>query len=277
MSSYRNKKPAGSRERGARIWAVAATVAFHALLLLILLSVFLRYPPKGVETWPPDEEKEILFDEVEDLYTSGEFVRVGDTPDELADADLSPSAEIQPEPSQEGVDTQDAGVAGNPAPVVSSANESPMKVDKTPKGPTKQEIEAEKKKQEAAKRQQAKEEAANKVKFGGGGKDSGKAGKPDGNSTTGVTVGSSGKGLDGRTLEKWALPTSSKTGVIAVAVKVDSKGNVTEARYSPTGSSGDAAGETSLRRACEEKAKQCRFSVKEGAPIASGYIIFRIR
>lgn len=277
MSNRQNIEPTRHPDNGARAWAVGGTVAFHALLLLGLLFMFLRYPPEGVETWPPQSDKEIIFDEVEDLYASGEFVRIGDTPDELANDEMAPSEAEQPQPSQDAPDLTDAGHAGNPKPVVSTQNESPMKVDKTPKGPTKEELEAEKKRQEAAKREQAKKEAAAKVKFGGGGTGSGQGGQPDGNSATGVTVGSSGKGLEGRTLERWSLPVSSKTGTIAVAVKVDSKGNVTSASYSATGSKGEAAADTSLRRACEEKAKTCRFSVKEGAPVASGYIIFRIK
>lgn len=263
---------------GARVWAAVATVAFHLLLLAALLFSFLRYPPKGVETWPPEPEKEIVFDEVEELYASGEFVRTGDTTDELVSDEMAPSAEDQPEPSQDGADLADAGKVGDPKPVVSSQKESPMKVENKPKGPTKEEVAAEKQRQEAAKREQAKKNAQETVKFnGGGGSGNGSAGQPDGNSATGVSVGTAGKGLQGRSLEKWVLPSSSKIGTIAISVKVDSKGNVISATYSPSGSKGTVAADENARRACEQKAKGCHFSVKEGAPTASGTILFTFR
>lgn len=277
MSDKHNKIEATTGGNSARIWAAAATLFFHLLLLLALLFAYLRFPPEGVETWPPEPEKEIVFDEVEELYASGEFVRIGDTPDELAADEMAPADETQTEPSQDATDKVDAGHAGDPKPLVASQKESPMKVEKTPKGPTKEELEAEKQKQEAAKREQAKKNAQEKVKFGGGGSGSGTAGQPDGNSATGVTVGTSGNGLSGRTLEKWTLPSSTKIGTIAIAVKVDSKGNVTSATYSTTGSKGTVAADESIRRACEQKAKTCRFSVKEGAPTASGFILFTFK
>lgn len=277
MSNKVNMEPERRTDRGARWWAAGGTVAFHALLLLALLYGFLRYPPKGAETWPPEPEKEIVFDEVEELYASGEFVRVGDAPEELLTDEPAPSATEQPEPSQDGPDLQDAGHKGEPKPLVTSQKESPMKVEKTQKGPTKEELAAEKARQEAAKREQAKKnaEAATKNAFGDKGK--GAAGQVNGNSESNALVGTAGKGLEGRTLEKWGKVTSSKTGTIAIRVKVDSEGRVTSATYDVANSKGEVSADQARRRACEQQSLSCRFSVKKGAAPASGVILWTFR
>lgn len=126
-------------ERGARFWAAAATVAFHALLLLCLLFSFLRYPPDDVEKWPPEPVKEIVFEDVEELYASGEFVRTGDQFDDpVADSDNAPSNQDSDEPTQPGPDKANAGHKADPKAPVASKKESPMKVKDQPKGPTKE-------------------------------------------------------------------------------------------------------------------------------------------
>ena len=61
-----------------RIYAITGTVLFHALLLIALLFSFLRFPPEEVEEWPPEPKNEIVFDEMEELYAAGDFVRTGD-------------------------------------------------------------------------------------------------------------------------------------------------------------------------------------------------------
>lgn len=277
MDNKGNKERERRTDRGARMWAVGGTIAFHALLLLALLYGFLRYPPEGVAVWPPEPEKEIVFDEVEELYASGEFVRTGDTPDELQADEPAPSAEDQAEPSQDGPDMSDAGHKGEPKPMVSSEKESPMKVEKTPKGPTKEQLEAEKAKQEAAKRQEAKKNAEEATAKAFGGKGKGTAGQPDGNSATGAIVGAVGNGLSGRTLEKWGAVSSTKLGTIAISVKVDSQGKVISATYNPNNSKGAVAGDTQMRESCRQKSLACRFSVKEGAPTASGTILWTFR
>lgn len=264
-------------DRGARWWAAAATVVFHALLLLGLLFCFLRYPPKGVDQWPPEPEREIVFNPVEELYASGEFVRTGDSFDEMEADEPAPSAEEQPEPTQQGPDLKDAGKPADPKKVVSSKQESPMKVDNKPKGPTKEEIEAEKARQEAAKRQEAKKTADEAAKKAFGGKGKGAAGQPDGNSESGAISGTPGNGVSGRTLEHWDRVSSTKIGTIAIRVKVNSQGKVTSASYEPSKSNGAVAGDTAMRQRCIEKSKACRFSVKEGAPEASGTILWHFK
>ncbi|MDE6283290.1 MAG: hypothetical protein K2L97_04790 [Muribaculaceae bacterium] len=272
-----NHDTARHTDRSARIWGIVGTVLFHALLLLCLFFCFLRYPPEGVTQWPPEPQREIVFDRVEDLYASGEFVRTGDTPDETLADEPAPSDADQPLPTQDAPDQSDAGQKGNPSKTVSSDRPSPMKVDKTPKGPTKEEIEAEKARQEAQRRQEAKKTADDATRKAFGGKGKGQAGQADGNSATGAVSGTPGNGVSGRTLEHWDRVSSTKTGEIAIRVKVDSQGKVVSATYDPTRSNGAVAGDTRMRERCRQKSLECRFSVKEGAPTASGTITWRFK
>lgn len=275
MNSNRDTDRHG--DRSSKAWAVGGTLLFHALVLLCLLFCFLKYPPEGVKVWPPEPEKEIVFNEVEDLYASGEFVRVGDTFDEVVNDAPAPSPADQPEPTQNAPDTRDAGVKGNPSKEVSSDRPSPMKVDKKPKGPTKEEIEAEKKRQEAQRRQEAKKTAEDATRKAFGGKRKGQSGQADGNSSTGAVSGTPGNGVKGRTLEHWDKVSSTKIGEIAIRVKVDSQGRVVSASYDPSRSNGAVAADTRMRERCRKKSLECRFSVKEGAPTASGTITWRFK
>ena len=272
-----NDRDTDRRHRSSKVWALAGTLAFHALLLLCLLFCFLTYPPEGVKTWPPEPEKEIVFNDVEDLYASGEFVRVGDTFDEVVNNAPAPSPADQPDPTQNAPDTRDAGHKGDPSKVVSSDRPSPMKVDKKPKGPTKEELEAEKARQEARRRQEAKKTAEDATRKAFGGKGKGQSGQADGNSSTGAVSGTPGNGVKGRTLEHWDRVSSTKIGEIAIRVKVDSQGKVISATYDPSRSNGAVAGDTDMRERCRRKSLECRFSVKEGAPTATGTITWRFK
>lgn len=265
-------------ERSSKIWGVVGTVVFHCLLLLCLLLSFLKYPPEGVTMWPPEAENEIIFDEVEELYASGEFVRTGDTFDETVNADApAPSAEENPAPSQDAPDLRDAGKKADPKKIVSSERPSPMKTEKKPKGPSKEELAKEKERQEAERRQQARKTAEDATRKAFGGRGKGQSGQADGNSSEGAVSGTPGNGVVGRTLEHWDRVPSTKVGEIAIRVKVDSKGKVISASYDPSRSNGAVAADTRMRERCRQKSLQCRFSVKEGAPTASGTITWRFR
>lgn len=256
-----------------RIYAIIATVLFHLLLLLGLLWSFLRFPPEGVE-WPPAEHQEIVIDEMEELYAAGDFVRTGDNLNEFLPQDApAPSDQTNTEPTQDAVDDANAGVAATPSPTLTSKQSSPMKVEEKAKGPTKEEIAAEKARQEAKKQQETKKnvDAATSRAFGGG-KGNSTTGSMEGNSTTGAVTGNPGSGVKGRSLEKWSSVRGTKLGTITINVKVNAQGKVTSATYNAARSSGTVSADASMRNQCIARSLECQFSVAEDAPLASGTI-----
>ena len=83
---------------------------FHLIVLLTFLFSYLTYPPAGMDEWPVEPEQEIVMDEIEDLYATGEFVRTGDIKDPVAPVDKpSPSDVKSPEPTQDAPDLENAG------------------------------------------------------------------------------------------------------------------------------------------------------------------------
>lgn len=253
----------GSDRRRHHLIALLVTVLFHVLVVVALLTIYLR--PVAVDServWPPVDSAEVLF--------GGEYVMVGDRP-EIAEANSEPApaetdAEAVPAPEVEAL--ENAGEEAKPAPVVSTERPSPAKVEKkaVPEktGPTKAEIAA----AEKAKREQETRQAiAGKVKFGQTGtgtSGSGSAGSPNGNATVGAVSGSPGFNLKGRTLEDWHRPASAPLGTITIRVSVNRQGRVTAASYQS--GTGAAAASQSARQSCIEAAKRSQFSVDEDAP-----------
>ncbi len=260
--------------RSDRIYAIAGALLFHLLLLLVFLCTFLTYPPKGVKEWPPQPPHEIVLEEVEPLYASGEFVRTGDNLEELLPVDESATSSVpDPVPTQDATDADNAGVAAEPKKKVASERPSPAKVEKKKTGPTKEELKKEKERQEAKRQQQAKKnvEDATRKAFGGG-KSKSTAGSVEGKDKSGATTGTPGNGLRGRTMESWSTVGSTKLGVIAVRVKVNAMGQVVSATYDAAASSGPVAADAAMRQSCMARSRQCRFSVLEGSPTQTGTI-----
>ncbi len=262
-----------SREK---IIAVVVAALFHAFVITALLLTVLRFPPKGVDKWPPADEGAVELQELEDLYAAGDSVRTGDIPLPSPEpTEAAPSqAETAPEPSP-GPDAADAGAKADPSPTLTSTKPTPAKEQAKPKGPTKEQLEAEKKRQEAAARQKAQKEAEAATAKAFGGKGKGTPGQADGNTAAGAFAGKPGNGLRGRTAEHWGSVKSTKTGTIAIRVRVNSQGRVTSATYDPSRSSGAAAADTRMRQLCVAASRESRFSVLEGSPEASGTITWR--
>ncbi|MDE6627984.1 MAG: hypothetical protein K2K36_01300 [Muribaculaceae bacterium] len=260
----------------SRITAIIVTLLFHLGIVAALLLTCLRFPPEGVEQWPPVPEHEIVLDPVEELYTSGEFVRTGDNLAEVLPVDEpAPSSEANDVPTQDASDPADAGVPAEPKEIVKSEQPSPMKVEQKEKGPTKAEIEAERQRQEAKKQQQTKKNVNDATaRAFGGGKGKSTSGSVEGKSDNGAVAGSPGSGLSGRTLEKWSRVSGTKLGTIVVNVKVNAQGHVTSASYNASRSHGTVASDPAMRSSCVARSRECQFSVKEGAPVQSGTIIW---
>lgn len=262
-----------------KIYAILGTLLFHAAVVVYFVFSFLKFPSDDMKEFPPAEENEIIFDEVEELYASGDFVRTGDNIEEIVPADEpAPSAVEAKEPTQDANDIKNSGKPAEPKQVVKSERPSPMKVENKPKGPTKEELEQEKARQEAKRQQEARKNAADATKKAfGGGKGKGTPGSANGNSDSGATTGQPGNGVAGRSLEHWSSVSSRKTGEIVIRVKVNAQGHVVEATYQASGSNGAAAADPAMRNSCISQSLKCRFSVQENAPVQTGTITWRFR
>lgn len=268
-----NKKDDNRRNR---LVAVIATVAFHAAVVVVLLSIYLHYD--GAEdpdrTWPPVDSSELLF--------GGEYVMVGDRP-EYAQSTQSPapsSNDVAELPSSDAEALDNSGTPADPAPVVTSERPSPQKVKPQPtpeqSGPSKAEKEAE----ERAKREQEKRQAiANRVgaNFAGtGGSEQGNAGSPDGNADMGAVSGTPGHNLKGRTIAHYERPPRGPLGTITIRVSVNREGEVTSASYAS--GTGQAATSAKTRQNCIAAARASRFSVDRSAPVSqTGTITYRFK
>lgn len=262
--------PNSSRDN-SRLWAIVATVAFHAALVAALLLLFLEYRPtdQPEKVWPPVDEDEILY--------GGEYVMLGDSPD-ITSTDNDQSSATAEATTIEADDMTDAGPAAvEPAPTLSTTNPSPVKTTPKPEvkaGPTKEEIaNAEKAKRE----KETAEKINNRVNFNGstGSATSGsKAGSKNGNASTGALSGAPGTDLKGRSLASWSKPSGSETGTIVIQVHVNRKGNVTRANY--VSGTGAIAGNAAARRNCEQAALKSTFSVADDGPVDQiGRITYR--
>lgn len=259
-----------------RLTALLATVIFHAAVVVVLLTLYLRYPGEADEerTWPPVDSSEVLF--------GGEYVMIGDRP-EIAESTGAPApaeAEAQETPAPEAEALENAGEPAEPAPVVSTERPSPAKVEKKPApektGPTKAEIEAAAK---AKREEEARKAIAGKVKFGQkgtGGSGAGNAGSPNGNSTVGAVSGSPGFNLKGRSLADWHRPASAPLGTITIRVSVNRQGKVTSASY--LSGTGAAAASQTARQSCIQAAMRSQFSVDNDAPASqTGTITYNFK
>ncbi|MDD2961862.1 MAG: hypothetical protein PHR45_07270 [Muribaculaceae bacterium] len=236
-----------------KIIAIIATLLLHVAIIVVLLFSFLDYewPPKDM---PLPQESEILF--------GGEYVMLGNVPTPASDDMNNAQAETAKDAAvADAPDTKNAGTAGETPELISTDNDSPMKVKKKeekPKktGPTKEELaEQERVKREKAESQKIK----NRVSFSNAGKGSGKEGSPNGNASVGARSGAPGHSLKGRTLENWGRPSSQVEGVVIIEVRVNAKGKVIAANYQ--GGKGSAAANASVRKSCVQASLNSRFSV----------------
>lgn len=253
--------------------AAAVTLMVVAVAIVVILCLKLRYNPLEERRWPPEDTSELLFE--------GEYVMAGDVAvPEQSEPSRIPEQKMAP--AQEAQDIANGGEqAPEPAPLVASERNSPMKVAPKPKpektGPSKEELE--RREQEKREREMARE-INNRMKFGttsasdAGKGTAGKSGSPNGNAASGALSGTPGTSLSGRTLESWQKPSSTASGIVKVRVKVDASGRVVDVAYS--GGSGAAAASAAIRKSCVAAARNSRFSVaQDGGQMQSGTITYR--
>ncbi len=245
----------------SRIIAIAGTIIFHVLILVITFCFVIEHTPKTDAEWPPRDSSEILF--------GGEYVMLGDVVQPQFESDQQQTPSANESEALAADDIENAGLEGSPSQVVTSTQESPMKVEQKPKapkpGPTAEELAAaEKARIEKQKQQQIQNQMKNA--FAGNGKSSnsngnGKSGQTDGNSETGATSGAPGTNVGGRTLAHWVKASSTKAGSIVVAVSVNPQGKVVSAKV--IRGSGPAYADATTRTRCEQASLQCSFSVSK--------------
>lgn len=241
----------GSKDTYDQRIAVAGTIIFHLILLVIILFSCLQYPPKD-KPIPHVKESEILLE--------GEYVMRGDVPEpnKVSNKIAAPKQPKQDVPSANEE-------------LISSSQESPMKV-------VEPEISEEElaRLEEERRQAEAAERIRQQVKFGSKGSGDGNSGSPNGNASFGATSGSPGYSLKGRTAERWGTPRSNKSGSIVVKVSVDRDGKVVSAKV--VNGEGAAYADLSIRRRCEAASMDSKFSVdREATAIQTGTITWRFK
>ena len=129
-----------SESQRDQLIALAGTALIVILLVLALVLAHYRVDITAQEDrkWPPVDSSEIVF--------GGEYVKLGDMPFPVEETDNSPMPDdSRADAAVDGTDLADAGDAVAEAPsLVTSQNESTMKVTEKPApekaGPTKEEI-----------------------------------------------------------------------------------------------------------------------------------------
>lgn len=263
----------------ARLAALAGTLLFHALILLVLLLTWL-YPSTPI--WSPQPKADT--DSAEILLGS-EYVKIGDVDvladDASANAPATSSSEQSDAPALPGHETVSQGPEGDVAPTVATARPSEAKATVRPRpekpGTSKPSADAIAKERAA---QEAEAKRNNRTNFS---RDKntdtpkGNTGSPDGNADHGASAGTPGYYLAGRTLASWSKPTGAAVGTITINVTVDRQGRVIRATYGK--GSGAIASSSEARQSCIQAALSSQFSVApDDAPeTQKGTITYRFR
>ena len=239
-------------EKKASAIAAAITMAVVALTLAVLFTCSLTWDRDALASSPKPE-----IQEEEELFISPELIDLGEmsTPDV---DEATPSEAGEPVKADEEVKKPvERGENPEPAPPVENkitqAKESPVKA----KEPT------------------ATKEERRRVSSKLAGKFSSKNGAADGKFNSENGAGAAGVGVNGnargRTFlgcPKPVVELTNKT-VVVVDITVDEDGNVTSA-------SARGSASATIRRKCEQSARQARWSKKRGAGDTRGTITFTI-
>ena len=235
-----------------KIIGFAASIAFHGVVVALLLVLGLKYPDPP----PPELGVEMDLGEFSDIGTDLEHAAEGG--EDVSLGETIPDEEV-------GEVTQDA----EDVPLVSKKTENKQKKPKQ---------------EPVAKPKENKEPETNpnalftkgKVKKGSSG-DAGE-GKGDGKGSGGDGAGSGTSfSLAGRGAKNLGKPSSSteKVGNVVVEIKVDKDGNVLEAK---AGQRGTTLWDSNLWRLCEQAAKKSQFTKDPNAlEVQKGTITYIFR
>ncbi len=259
-------------ERKDRAIAATATLIIVVMCAWIVASVYLHYTPPAERTWPPVDESAILLPE--DI---ADIMPVTATPsDALSPAPREARAEegysqgADPVPHDPMDDVNAGPASAVPTPPISSEQESPVKVTPVPEnvttGPSKEELEQQRKERE----QQARSQQRNSAMKNAFGKshstpNATAGGDSDGKAPVGIKHGQPNYRLSGRTMSGWGTAqVTAPSGTVVVEVRVNRQGKVTEATYKS--GTGVAASMVAVRNDCVRRAKTSSFSVNNNAP-----------
>lgn len=246
-----------------RLIALGLTTLLAALMLLTLLTVYIAPASATLPNAPDAEEQEVFFADID-------YKEIKTNPTPQVDGVAASAATSD----DGGTDMTDSG-SGEAAPdPVAAPDPQPddRQVTKPeepkPAGPTKEEIEEQKRAAIQAKLGKATGLKASENQASGT--------STDGNAATGNNPTSEGLGLEGRKLQNKPDPgIKNAIGKVWVRVAVNSAGQVTSAVF--VKSSGFGSREAEVRQACVNASKQLRYSADPAKPSQSGTICWNIR
>ncbi len=281
-------------ERKQRLISLSITIAFHALIVILLLLF-------GFPKIEPQEESGILVMVGYEAEASGTAPAQGEPMVQPAESAPTP-ATTPPTPPTKAPPMISQEAEEAPAIAEQKKEQEKNKEEEKRKQEEAQRLaeerrraqEAEAERQRALEEERKRQEAAirnlaanafGNTGAGGNASNSGTAtagdgvqGSPNGNSTTGASSGSPGWGsydLGGRGL-RGSLPKPAfnvnSSGIVVVTIAVNASGDVTAANISPKGTT---TTDRNLRDAALSAARKTRFETKAGTEIQYGTITYR--
>ncbi len=247
-----------------RIIAALATLLICAVIIVMLCILSISITGSRVLV-PEEEEKEILFTEVE-------MKQIPFKP--IKSANNRPAASAAAEVS--GTTDHDSGSGEESAQLVSAPDPQPAKQEKPKEEEPKPVAKPEPKpdpQAEAAARIRARVGKSNLTKSDEGSGQADKGNAPVGQSTS---SNADGLGMDGRQRLNAPKPSiTNATGKVTVSITVNSAGHVTNATV--TGTSGFGSREHEVREACLSASRQLLYSPDSNKPSQRGTIIWHIK
>ena len=262
MQPYQRSRQ--KREKASNVTGLVATLAFHALALVVLLTSSLKYLDP-----PPPERTSLLIDfEVQEEVAKPAPTREGPEP-QAEEADPSQPVELVQKAESPHVNDR-PNTTPETVPDTHGDVEVPTPKPEEPKLDPRASFPGMSKKDNSATTPHSASQASEGFK----------AGQPDGNTPEGKTEGSANAHVQGRNVVgSLPKPTygSQVEGIVVVQVKVDQYGTVTEAI---PGAEGTTVTDKTLWTAARTAALKAHFNQSASAPaLQTGTItyIFKLK